>query len=72
MLCSGAASCILLVGVEALTTIVDPEDRSTSVLFGDGAGAVVLERVMHSGENRIEMRIPRSGGLLHDFRFPHS
>jgi 3-oxoacyl-[acyl-carrier-protein] synthase III len=44
MLCSGAASCILLVGVEALTTIVDPEDRSTSVLFGDGAGAVVLER----------------------------
>jgi phosphatidylglycerol---prolipoprotein diacylglyceryl transferase len=31
-----------------------------------------LERVMHSGENRIEMRIPRSGWLLHDLRFPHS
>jgi 3-oxoacyl-[acyl-carrier-protein] synthase-3 len=44
MLCSGAASRILLVGVEALTTIVDPDDRSTSVFFGDGAGAVVLER----------------------------
>jgi 3-oxoacyl-[acyl-carrier-protein] synthase III len=44
MLFSGAASRVLLVGAEALTTIVDPEDRSTSVLFGDGAGAVVLER----------------------------
>jgi DNA-binding SARP family transcriptional activator len=31
-----------------------------------------LKRVMHSGENRIEMRITRSGWLLHDFRFPHS
>jgi 3-oxoacyl-[acyl-carrier-protein] synthase-3 len=44
MLFSGAASRILLVGAEALTTIVDPKDRSTSVLFGDGAGAVILER----------------------------
>jgi 3-oxoacyl-[acyl-carrier-protein] synthase-3 len=44
MLFSGAASRVLLVGAEALTTIVDPEDRSTSVLFGDGAGAVILER----------------------------
>jgi 3-oxoacyl-[acyl-carrier-protein] synthase III len=44
MLYSGAASRVLLVGVEVLTTIVDPKDRSTSVLFGDGAGAVVLER----------------------------
>jgi 3-oxoacyl-[acyl-carrier-protein] synthase-3 len=44
MLFSGAASRILLVGAEALTNIVDPEDRSTGVLFGDGAGAMVLER----------------------------
>jgi 3-oxoacyl-[acyl-carrier-protein] synthase III len=44
LLCSGAASRVLLIGAEALTTIVDSEDRSTSVLFGDGAGAVVLER----------------------------
>jgi 3-oxoacyl-[acyl-carrier-protein] synthase III len=44
MLSSGAASRVLLVGAEVLTTIVDPKDRSTSVLFGDGAGAVVLER----------------------------
>ena len=31
-----------------------------------------LERVMNLGENRIEMRIPRSGWFLHDLRFPHS
>jgi hypothetical protein len=37
-----------------------------------GGGIWGLERVMHSGENRIEMRIPRSGWLLHDLRFPHS
>ena len=37
-----------------------------------GAAQVVLERVMNSGENRIEMRIPRSGWFLHDLRFPHS
>jgi 3-oxoacyl-[acyl-carrier-protein] synthase-3 len=33
---------VLLVGAERLTTIVDPEDRTTAVLFGDGAGALVL------------------------------
>jgi 3-oxoacyl-[acyl-carrier-protein] synthase-3 len=43
MLSSGAASRVLLIGAEALSTIVDPKDRATSVLFGDGAGAVVLE-----------------------------
>jgi 3-oxoacyl-[acyl-carrier-protein] synthase-3 len=33
----------LLIGADAMSTIVDPEDRSTAVLFGDGAGAVVLD-----------------------------
>ena len=44
MLRSGTASRVLLIGADAMTTIVDENDRSTSVLFGDGAGAVVLER----------------------------
>ena len=35
---------VVLVGVERLTSIVDPNDRTTAVLFGDGAGAAVLER----------------------------
>ena len=35
---------ILLIGAETMSTIVDWDDRSTAILFGDGAGAVVLER----------------------------
>jgi 3-oxoacyl-[acyl-carrier-protein] synthase-3 len=39
---TGAARRILLIGAETLTKIVDWTDRNTCVLFGDGAGAVVL------------------------------
>jgi 3-oxoacyl-[acyl-carrier-protein] synthase-3 len=35
---------VLLVGAETMSRIVDWDDRSTAILFGDGAGAVVLER----------------------------
>lgn len=44
MLKSGVASRVLLIGADAMTDIVDEKDRSTSILFGDGAGAVVLDR----------------------------
>jgi 3-oxoacyl-[acyl-carrier-protein] synthase-3 len=43
MLRSGAAGRVLLLGSDAMSTIVDPSDRSTAVLFGDGAGAVILD-----------------------------
>lgn len=39
---TGAAKCALVVGAETLSRIIDWKDRSTCVLFGDGAGAVVL------------------------------
>jgi 3-oxoacyl-[acyl-carrier-protein] synthase III len=44
MLESGAAGRVLLIGADAMSVIVDQKDRSTAVLFGDGAGAVVLDR----------------------------
>ena len=44
MMESGAARRVLLIGADAMTKIVDQQDRSTAVLFGDGAGAVVLEK----------------------------
>ena len=44
MLGSGIANRVLLIGADAMTDIVDPNDRATAVLFADGAGAVVLER----------------------------
>jgi 3-oxoacyl-[acyl-carrier-protein] synthase-3 len=40
---TGSSRCALVVGAETLSRIVDWNDRSTSILFGDGAGAVVLE-----------------------------
>ena len=39
----GEAKCALVVGAETLSRIVDWTDRSTAILFGDGAGAVVLK-----------------------------
>jgi len=38
----GDAKCALVIGVETITRVLDWTDRSTCVLFGDGAGAVVL------------------------------
>lgn len=40
---AGSARCALVIGAETLSRIVDWTDRDTCVLFGDGAGAVVLE-----------------------------
>ena len=40
---TGSAKCALVVGAETLSRIVDWNDRGTGILFGDGAGAVVLE-----------------------------
>ncbi|MBW4054944.1 MAG: ketoacyl-ACP synthase III [Proteobacteria bacterium] len=40
---TGAARKVLVIGAEILSRIVDWEDRNTCVLFGDGAGAVILE-----------------------------
>lgn len=39
---TGTSRCALVVGAETMTRIVDPADRSTAVIFADGAGAVVL------------------------------
>jgi 3-oxoacyl-[acyl-carrier-protein] synthase-3 len=44
MLRGGAAHRALVIGSETFSRILDWEDRTTCVLFGDGAGAVVLER----------------------------
>ncbi len=46
---TGAARCALVVGAETLSRIVDWNDRGTCVLFGDGAGAVMLEACDEAG-----------------------
>ena len=49
MIKSGAASKALVVGAEVFSRILDFSDRTTCVLFGDGAGAVVLEASSAAG-----------------------
>ncbi|MCC8362046.1 ketoacyl-ACP synthase III [Lysobacter sp. A6] len=46
---SGAAKTALVIGSETLTRMVDWNDRTTAVLFGDGAGAVVLKADTETG-----------------------
>jgi 3-oxoacyl-[acyl-carrier-protein] synthase-3 len=42
LIATGAARAILVIGAETFSRILDHDDRGTAVLFGDGAGAVVL------------------------------
>jgi 3-oxoacyl-[acyl-carrier-protein] synthase-3 len=51
LLVSGAYARALVIGAETFSRLLDWEDRATAVLFGDGAGAVVLEAQAQSGSN---------------------
>jgi 3-oxoacyl-[acyl-carrier-protein] synthase III len=46
---SGSAECILVVGADCLSKIVDWTDRNTCILFGDGAGAVIIKAADEPG-----------------------
>lgn len=62
MLAGGLAQRALVVGGDVLSKILDWEDRSTLVLFGDGAGAVVMERVERGGFLGFELGADGGGG----------
>src|SRR4030095_1557922 len=62
MLAGGLAQEAVIVGGDVLSKIMDWSDRSTAVLFGDGAGAVVLERVADGGFLGFELGADGSGG----------
>jgi 3-oxoacyl-[acyl-carrier-protein] synthase-3 len=62
MLAGGLAHRALVVGGDVLSRILDWSDRGTAVLFGDGAGAVVLDRVAHGGFLGFELGADGSGG----------
>ncbi|MFN3857667.1 MAG: beta-ketoacyl-ACP synthase III [Caulobacter sp.] len=47
----GHSRCALVIGAETMTRLMDWTDRGTCVLFGDGAGAVVIEPVEGRGDN---------------------
>jgi 3-oxoacyl-[acyl-carrier-protein] synthase-3 len=64
LMMSGNADTALVVGTERLSRISDWQDRSTIVLFGDGAGAAVLKRAKH-GKGILSTYF-RSDGTLAD------
>ena len=57
---SGCANTILVIGAESLSKIVDWNDRNTCVLFGDGAGAVIV-KASDSHEGIISCQIHADG-----------
>src|SRR3989454_4051722 len=72
---SGAARRVLLSGADRMSSVVNPEDRATAVLFGDGAGTVliepvedesvgILDYVCHmNGEGESSLYIPAGGSV---------
>jgi 3-oxoacyl-[acyl-carrier-protein] synthase-3 len=63
MLAGGLAERALVIGGDTLSKVVDWTDRSTCVLFGDGAGAVVLERVEKGGFLGFDLGAEGAGGV---------
>jgi len=72
---SGAHRKVLVIGVDVMSSILDLTDRTTSILFGDGAGAVLLEPVEDGtgflafthevdGSGRAHLNMPAGGSLL--------
>src|SRR5271163_2281297 len=60
----GSHKKVLVIGADVMTSILDPKDRSTYVLFGDGAGAVLLEPATSDSEGIIDFAhdVDGSGG----------
>jgi len=62
MLAGGLANRALVVGGDLLSRLLDWDDRSTLVLFGDGAGAVVMEQAADTGFLGFELGADGGGG----------
>ncbi len=65
----GQAKCALVIGAETFSRIVDWEDRGTCVLFGDGAGAVVLEAQERDDDRGVISAFLRTDGRMHDLLY---
>jgi 3-oxoacyl-[acyl-carrier-protein] synthase-3 len=63
LIASEQSRTVLVVGAEKLSTITDFEDRSTAILFGDGAGASVVRRADGSGRGILSTFLKSDGRL---------
>jgi 3-oxoacyl-[acyl-carrier-protein] synthase-3 len=68
---TGFAKTVLVVGSEILSAITDWEDRGSCILFGDGAGAMILEQAPADSASRIlSTHIGSDGNLWEMFHIP--
>ena len=67
----GQANRVLLIGADRMTSIIDHEDRSTAVLFGDGAGAAIIEATDDAADDAPQIigSYIRSNGTLSDLLY---
>ena len=63
LIASGQSRTVLVVGAEKLSTITDFTDRSTAILFGDGAGASVIRRSTQPGRGILSTFLKSDGRL---------
>jgi len=61
MVATGRHNCALVVGADVMSSIVDYTDRTTCVLFGDGAGAVLVEPAVDEGLEIIDFALSIDG-----------
>lgn len=67
---TGAAKHVLVIGVELLSRVLDWQDRTTCVLFGDGAGAVVVGPADGNGRGILSTKIISDGALATSLMIP--
>src|SRR5712691_2949002 len=62
---AGTHKKVLVIGSDVMTSILDYQDRATCILFGDGAGAVLVEPAANNGEGILDFHhdVDGSGGM---------
>lgn len=63
LIASGQSENVLVIGAEKLSTITDFQDRSTAILFGDGAGAAIVRRASGNGRGILSTFLKSDGKL---------
>jgi 3-oxoacyl-[acyl-carrier-protein] synthase III len=72
---AGRAQCVVVIGADLMSRILDPEDRTTAAVFADGAGAVVLQATGEAsrigpivlgadGAGADHIKVPREEGVI--------
>lgn len=70
LIATGNHQHVLILGAERLSTITDWQDRSTAVLFGDGAGAAIVRRADNSGRGILSTYLGADGRLAELLHIP--